>query len=290
MGFLKRLFCWVAGIFFVLFLFSMGLGFWIKSKLPTTDKVALIKVEGVIVNPDDILERLKKFEEDKSLKALVLRVNSPGGAVGASQEIYDELKRIRTEFKKPIVVSMGNVAASGGYYISLPADVIFAEGGTITGSIGVLIQKWDIEGLANKLGVKLEVVKTGKFKDILNPFRPMKPEEREYLLKLEESVLNQFKRAVVENRGKKLKVEIDKIADGRIFSGEQALELGLVDKLGNLEDAIKEATKLAGIKGKPPVVELKKSQPFLKKLLGNDLKGLNFLNLQSPYMLYYLMY
>jgi protease-4 len=268
----------------------MGLSFWIKGKLPSTSKVALLKVEGVITTSDDILQRLKKVEEDKSIKALVVRVNSPGGAVGASQEIYEELKKIRTVYKKPVVVSMGNVAASGGYYISLPANVIYAEGGTITGSIGVIIQKWDVEGLANKLGVKLEVVKTGKYKDILNPFRPIRPEEKELLLKLEESVLNQFKQAVVENRKGKLKVDINTIADGRIFSGQQALELGLIDRLGNLQDAINEAAKLAGIKGKPVVVELKRTQPFLKKLLGSELPSLKIFDVQSPYMVYYLMY
>jgi protease-4 len=290
MGFLKKLFCWIAGIFFLLSVISMGLGLWLKSKLPVGKKIAILKVEGVITNADDILERLKRVEEDKSVKALVVRVNSPGGAVGASQEIYEELRKIRYMYKKPVVVSMGNVAASGGYYISLPANVIFAEGGTITGSIGVIIQKWDVEGLAKKLGIKMEVVKTGKFKDILNPFRPMTPEEREYLLKLEESVLNQFKTAVVENRGKKLKVDIDKIADGRIFSGQQAKELGLIDKIGNFRDAISEAQKLAGIKGKPVVMELKRPQPFLKKILGNEFSSFKLLNTDAPYMVYYLMY
>ncbi len=289
MGFLKRLFCWVAGIFFVIFLSLMGLGLWLKSKLPTTDKVALIKVEGVINSSDSILKRLKKVEEDKSIKALVVRVNSPGGAVGAAQEIYDELLKIREEYKKPIVVSMGNVAASGGLYISLPANVIFAEGGTITGSIGVIIQKLDVSELASKVGVKVEVVKTGKFKDILNPFREMSPEEREFLLKLEKDVLDQFKEAVVKNRKGKLKVDIDQIADGRIFSGRQALEIGLVDKIGNLQDAIKEAARLAGIKGKPTVVELKKEQPFMKKLLGTEIKGLPF-DTATTIGIYYLLW
>ncbi len=267
----------------------MGLAAWLKTKLPTTPKVALIKVEGVINSSDDILKKLKKVEEDKSIKALVLRVNSPGGAVGASQEIYEELLKVKNEYKKPVVVSMGNVAASGGLYISLPANVIFAEGGTITGSIGVIIQKLDIQKLADKIGVKMEVVKTGKFKDILNPFREMTDEERKYLLELEKNVLNQFKEAVVKNRDKKLKVKIDEIADGRIFSGQQALQIGLIDKIGNLEDAINEAAKLAGIKGKPVVVELKKEQPLVKKLLGSDLKGFVPFDTSTTFGLYYLM-
>jgi len=289
MGFLKKLFCWLAGLFLVVFVAVMGLAYWFKSKLPTTQKVALVKVEGVINSSDDILKKLQRVEEDKSIKALVLRVNSPGGAVGASQEIYDELLKIRNEYKKPVVVSMGNVAASGGLYISLPANVIFAEGGTITGSIGVIIQKLDVQKLADKIGVKMEVVKTGKFKDILNPFREMTEEERKYLLELERNVLEQFKEAVVINRKGKLKVDINTIADGRIFSGKQALQIGLVDKLGNLEDAIKEAGRLAGIKGKPVVVELKKEQPLVKKLLGSDLKGVLPIDTSTTFGLYYLM-
>jgi protease-4 len=237
-----------------------------------------------------MLKLLKQVEEDKSIKALVVRINSPGGAVGASQEIYRELKKIKERYKKPIVVSMGNVAASGGYYVSLPANVIYAEGGTITGSIGVIVQKLDVQELANKIGVKLEVVKTGKYKDILNPFRPLTEDEKKLLLQLEESVLEQFKTAVVENRKGKLKVDINQIADGRIFSGAQAKELGLIDKIGNLEDAINEAARLAGIKGKPPVVELKKTQPFLKKLIGSNLDAVKILDTSSPFMVYYLMY
>ena len=290
MGFIKKLFCWVAGIFFVTFVGLMGLGLWLKSKLPTTDKIALIKVEGVITTADEILKKLKKVEEDKTIKALVLRVNSPGGAVGASQEIYRELIRIRDEYKKPVVVSMGNVAASGGLYISLPANVIFAEGGTITGSIGVIIQKLEVKKLADKIGVEVKVIKTGKFKDVLNPFKEMTPEEKEYLLRLEEDVLNQFKSAVEENRKGKLKVKVDQIADGRIFSGKQALEIGLIDKIGNLEDAIAEAGKLAGIKGKPVVVELKREQPLVKRLLGTDLKGFSLFDGSTTIGVYYLMY
>lgn len=290
MGFIKKLFCWVAGIFLVTFVGLMGLGLWLKSKLPTTDKVALIRVEGVITTADEILRRLKKVEEDKTIKALVLRVNSPGGAVGSAQEIYRELIRIRDEYKKPVVVSMGNVAASGGLYISLPANVILAEGGTITGSIGVILQKLEVKKLADKIGIEVEIIKTGKFKDVLNPFREMTPEEKEYLLKLEEDVLNQFKLAIEENRKGKLKVKVDQIADGRIFSGKQALELGLIDKLGNLEDAIAEAGKLAGIKGKPVVVELKREQPLVKRILGTDLKALSFLDGSTTIGVYYLMY
>jgi protease-4 len=289
MEFLKKLFCKVAVAFFVIFVGLMGLGIWLKSKIPTTPKVAVLKVEGVINTADDILARLKKVEEDKSIKALVVRVNSPGGAVGASQEIYEELKKIKEKYKKPVVVSMENVAASGGLYISLPANVIYANGGTITGSIGVIIQKLTVKELLHKLGIKAEVVKTGKYKDILSPFRDMTPDEKEYLLKLEENVLNQFKEAVVENRKGKLKVDINQIADGRIFTGSQAKEIGLIDKIGNYQDAITEAASLAGIKGKPVVVELKKEQPLVKKILGTSLKGVNMLDFDSPLMVYYLM-
>ncbi|HID79276.1 MAG TPA: S49 family peptidase, partial [Aquificales bacterium] len=162
--------------------------------------------------------------------------------------------------------------------------------GTITGSIGVILQKLEVKKLADKIGIEVEIIKTGKFKDVLNPFREMTPEEKEYLLKLEEDVLNQFKLAIEENRKGKLKVKVDQIADGRIFSGKQALELGLIDKLGNLEDAIAEAGKLAGIKGKPVVVELKREQPLVKRILGTDLKALSFLDGSTTIGVYYLMY
>jgi protease-4 len=290
MGFLKKFFCWVSVLLAITFVGLMGLGYWFKSKLPTSEKIAVIKVEGVINSADNILRKIKRVEENKSIKALVLRVNSPGGAVGASQEIYDELLRLKNEYKKPIVVSMGNVAASGGLYISLPADVIYAEGGTITGSIGVIIQKLDVQKLSDKIGVKVEVIKTGKFKDILNPFRGMTEEEKQYLLRLEHDVLEQFKKAVVENRKGKLKVDINQIADGRIFSGHQALEIGLIDKIGNLEDAINEAAKLAGIKEKPVVVEIKKEQPLIRKILGSNLQGIIPFDPSTTIGVYYLMY
>jgi len=289
MAFFKKLFCWIAALFLILSLSLMGLGYWLKSKLPRGNKVAIVKVEGVINRSDEILKKLKQVEEDKRIKALVVRVNSPGGAVGASQEIYRELLRVKNEYGKPVVVSMGNVAASGGLYISLPANVIFAEGGTVTGSIGVIIQKLDIHKLAEKLGVRVEVVKTGKYKDLLNPFREMTEDERKLLKRLEEDVLDQFKRAVVENRKGKLKVDIDQIADGRIFTGHQAVEIGLVDRLGNIEDAIDEAARLAGIKGKPVVVELKKEQPLLKRVLGADLKVGNVFDTSTTLGVYYLM-
>jgi len=217
-----------------------------------------------------------------------LRVNSPGGAVGASQEIYRELVRLKEEFKKPLVVSMANVAASGGYYVSLPGDFIYAEGGTITGSVGVIIQKLNVSKLAQKIGVELEVVKTGPYKDALNPFRPLTEEEKKYLLELEKSVLNQFVEAIKESRKERLKVDPQTIADGRIFSGAQALELGLIDGLGNLEDAIKKAAELAKIKGKPAVVELKPKKPLMERLVGSE-ASLPFA-VQSPYMVYYLMH
>jgi len=288
MRFLRKVFCVISVTFFVLFVSLMGLSIWVKKRLPLVNKIAIIRIEGVITTADDIVKLIKKAGEDKSIKAVVLRVNSPGGAVGATQEIYKELLRLKKEFRKPLVVSMENVAASGGLYVSLPADVIYANGGTITGSIGVIIQKMNIEGLMKKLGVQAEIVKTGKFKDILSPFREMKEEEKKLLAQLEENVLEQFKQAVVENRKGKLKVDIDSIADGRIFTGLQAKEIGLVDKIGNLEDAIKEAEKLANLTKSATVIELKKEEPFLRKFLGNNLENIKN-SLSTPLMFYYLL-
>ncbi len=215
------------------------------------DQVAVIKIEGVITESENILRLLRRYRKSRSVKALVLRVNSPGGAVAPSQEIYLELKRFGE--KKPVVCSMSSVAASGGYYVCLGCNYIISAPGTVTGSIGVLMQVLDLEELLRWMKIRQQVIKSGKFKDAGSPYRPLTPEEKKYFQKVIDNVHNQFKKALAESRGLK-EEEIEKIADGRILTGEQALELGLVDALGNLEDAIKKAGELAGIKGEPEVI------------------------------------
>lgn len=221
------------------------------TRLVPREHVGVVKVEGMILDSTKVIEQLVFFHEDDSVKAIVLRVDSPGGGVGPSQEIYDEVRRIDAE--KPIIVSMGSVAASGGYYIAAPARRIFANPGTLTGSIGVIMEFTNFQELLEKIGLSNEVVKSGKHKDIGSPVRPMTEEDRTLLQALIDDVHTQFVEAIAAGR----RLEIQKVrtlADGRIFTGRQARELGLVDELGNLDAAVRYAGKLGGIEGKPDVV------------------------------------
>jgi protease-4 len=235
----------------------------LQKNVPIGDKVALIRVEGPIIDSKDTVDQIKDFAKDPSVKAIVLRIDSPGGAVAPSQEIYEEVRKGMA--KKKIVVSMGSVAASGGYYIASPASRIFANPGTLTGSIGVIMEIPNFQGLMSKLGIKTEVVKAGKHKDIASIFRTMKKEEREILQGVLDNVHDQFINAVANGR-KMLPEDVRKIADGRVFTGEQAVKAGLVDELGDLEDAVKAAGKLSGIKGEPVVITKKEKFSFFNLL------------------------
>ncbi|MDH4230619.1 MAG: signal peptide peptidase SppA [Nitrospirota bacterium] len=240
----------ISGLLVLLVIISLFLTLFQKS-IPLRSRLALIRIEGPIMDSKDAVDEIKEYTKDSSIKAIVLRVDSPGGAVAPSQEIYEEVKKAAAE--KPVVVSMGSVAASGGYYISSPATRIIANPGTLTGSIGVIMELPNLEGLMNKIGIRTEVIKSGKHKDIASAFRSMGKEEREILQGVMDNVHEQFMKAVAE--GRKISIEdVRKIADGRIFTGEQAKTLGLVDELGTGEDAIKTAATLAGIKEEPEVV------------------------------------
>lgn len=221
------------------------------SAFPVGEKVAILDVEGIIQTSRAFNQRLIELREDESVKAIVLRVDSPGGAVGPSQEIYTEVKR--TARVKPVVVSMGSVAASGGYYIAAPAQRILANPGTITGSIGVIMEFTNIEELLGKLGLKSQVVKSGEHKDLGSPTRPMSAQDRKIFQALIDDVHQQFTTAIAEGRKMDLN-KVESLADGRVFSGNQALKAGLVDELGNLQDAIRVAGKLGGITGDPNVI------------------------------------
>lgn len=216
-----------------------------------TDKVAVVDIKGVIADPYDVNQTLRELGERDDVKAVVLRIESPGGAVGPSQEIHGEVLRLRE--KKTVVASMGAIAASGGYYAAVAADKIMANPGTITGSIGVIVEFINAQELLGKLGLKGYVVKSGKYKDVGSPLREMEKEERELLQSLINDVNGQFITAVAEGRGLKAE-DVRKIADGRIFTGSQAKELNLVDELGGLSDAIALSASLAGIEGEPSVV------------------------------------
>ena len=247
---------------FIFFLVFISVIFTLISK-GTMDKVALVRVEGPIIEAKTIVEEIKGYVKDSSVRAIVLRVDSPGGGVVPSQEIYNEVKKARAV--KKVVVSMGSVAASGGYYISAPADRIVANPGTITGSIGVIMVVPNLKGLLEKVGIKTEVVKSGKNKDLASVFRGIGDEERQIIQGVMDDVHEQFIAAVAEGR----KMEIDKtrkISDGRIFSGRQAIGVGLVDEIGDLDDAVKVAGKMAGIDGEPVVVS-KSEKGVISKLL-----------------------
>lgn len=230
-----------------------------SNTLFSKDGVGILEVNGVIMDSKKALKSLKKFEENSAVKALVIRINSPGGAVAPSQEIHDALKR----FPKPKVVSMSSVAASGGYYIAVAADKVYANAGTITGSIGVIMEFANLEKLYDWAKIKRFSIKTGKFKDSGAEYREMQPEERALLQGMVDDVLLQFKTAVSE--GRKLSLDsVTALADGRIFSGAQAKKVGLVDELGGIDEAIAEAGKLAGIQGKPKVITDEKKKGLME--------------------------
>ena len=249
--------------FIVLYLSSLLIG-GKSSKtirpLPGGDRVALIKVEGVLIASERIVDEINDYAEDSSVKAVVLRIDSPGGGVVASQEIYNALMNAKREGKK-IVASMGSVAASGGYYIAAAADKIVANPGTLTGSIGVKMEYPNLEKLLEKIGVKEIVVKSGEYKDVGSPFRNISERERKLLQGVIDDVQSQFVEAVATGRGMSL-AEVRAIADGRIFTGRQALELKLVDQMGDLAVSIQLAGDLAGIKGKPRVTGREKKLQF----------------------------
>jgi protease-4 len=217
------------------------------------EKIAVVNIEGPIKDSRTVIDQLLMFKKDSEVKAIVLRIDSPGGGIGPTQEIYEEVKKIRNKGNKRVFASMGSVAASGGYYIACAAEKIVANPGTITGSIGVIIEFTNVEELMRKIGLKSVLIKSGEFKDVMSPFKTMTDEEKTMLQGVIDSVHNQFIEAVTSSR--KLKREdVVKIADGRIFSGEQAKELGLIDSFGTLQDTISMAAEYTGIKGEPKVV------------------------------------
>lgn len=237
-------------LFFISVFFAKLLG-GEKSSFSLGEEIGVLEVKGLIVDSHDYIIQLNKFRDNKRIKAVVLRIDSPGGVVGPTQEIYEEVKKF--VLKKPLVVSMGSVAASGGYYIAAPASKIVANPGTITGSIGVLMKLSNIQGLLGKVGLKSFVLKSGTFKDTGSPVRPMTGEDRRILQEVIDSMHGQFVTAV--SQGRKLPIEeVRKIADGRIFSGEQALQHKLVDRLGNFQDAVAVAAKMTGIKEEPKLI------------------------------------
>jgi protease-4 len=255
----KKVMFVIAGCFmFLLVLFMVSvliakaiLGGDTDGRLVGNQGIGLVEVKGMILDSRETIRQLRYFLKKDNIKAVVLRVDSPGGVVAPSQEICDEVKKFAA--RKKIIVSMGSLAASGGYYISAPATLIYANPGTITASIGVILKLSNIEALIDKIGIKAYTLKTGKYKDSGSPVRQFSEEDRAMLQAVIDNTHEQFVQAVAA--GRKLPVEeVRRIADGRILSGEQAKAFKLVDRLGTLQDAIEEAGRLAGIKGDPEVV------------------------------------
>jgi protease-4 len=216
------------------------------------DKVAVVELNGPIYDARQIVRQFKKYGEHKSVKAILFRINSPGGGISPSQEIYNAVKRVR-DAGKPVIVSMGAVAASGGYYVALGADTIMANPGTTTGSIGVILEITNLSRLFQKLGIRFDVIKTGQFKDTGSPHRDLTPEDRRFLQGYINDAFEQFLQVVSEERHMNLS-DVRKLADGRVFTGRQAKEYGLVDVLGDYHDAIQLAASMAGIEGEPTLV------------------------------------
>jgi protease-4 len=276
-------------------LFGMGLGglilinlFFPDLDLSNDDRIALIRVEGVILDSQTTIGELKRFSENPSVKAIVIRIDSPGGGVVPSQEIYDAVKRIRNKNNKAVIASMGSVAASGGYYIAAATDRIVANPGTLTGSIGVIMETANVEGLLQKIGVEGVIIKSGKYKDVGSPLRKMSADERGLLQAVMDDVHKQFIEAVAEGRSLELRAA-QALADGRVFTGRQAKEAKLVDELGDLEDAIQLAAEVVGIEGEPKVVEPRR-RFSLREILDSKLR-LMFpkLDIQPGVSLKYLM-
>ena len=287
---LKGFFTLVGAVVSILIVLSVMLSFFsADSALSLGDKIGIVKVDGVILDSIEINRQIREFSERSDIKAVVIRINSPGGSVAPSQEIYSEIKRLRE--RKKVVASMSSVAASGGYYIAVAAEKIVANPGTITGSIGVIVQYLNFEELFSKVGLKGNIIKSGRFKDTGSPFRSMNEAERKLLQELVDDVEVQFVEAVARGRGLDIS-SVQKLADGRIFTGAQAKEKGLVDEIGSLQDSIELVASLAGMDKKPAIVYSKKKiEGFWKYFLGDDpgallgslYSGLNIMYLARPF-------
>ncbi|WP_420264294.1 signal peptide peptidase SppA [Candidatus Magnetominusculus dajiuhuensis] len=281
---MKKIVFFFIGLFVLLAVVSLALTL-VGKRIPLGEKIALIKVEGIILSSKETVKELKKYREDPSIKAIVLSVDSPGGSVVPSQEIYEEVKK--TSATKKVVVSMGAVAASGGYYISAPATKIMANAATVTGSIGAYMETVNISALMDKIGITREVVKSAKYKDMGSLYHGLGPDERAMFQGLLNDIHSQFVEAVAS--GRKMPLEkAEALADGRIFTGRQALRAGLVDKIGTLQDAIKETATLVGIKGQPNVVT-KKDDFSVTELFSNKLVSDLFVKVFPLYKFNYLM-
>src|SRR6202049_4697820 len=233
------------------------------------DRIGVVDLDGVILSPQPVVGQLKKFGDDSSIKAIILHVNSPGGGVAASEEIYREVKRIREEKKKKIVVSIETVGASGAYYIASASNKIYADNGSIVGSIGVIAEWVNYGDLLKWAKLKNIVLKTGEFKDTGNPARDLTSAEQAYMQSLIDNMFGQFVQAVADGRGLKFD-DVKSIADGKVWTGEQAKSMKLIDQVGDFEAAVADTAKSVGIKGEPSLVHPDKERKTVLDLLLGD--------------------
>lgn len=236
------------------------------------DRIALVEINGVILDDEQILRDLRRFRRDGSVRGYVVSINSPGGGVGASQSIYRELRRIRDDDERPVVASIAGMGASGGYYIALAADSIYVLPGSVTGSIGVIMELPDASQLMDRIGIRFDVVKSAEHKDMGSLVRPLSPEDREILEGVVTDAFEQFVEAVATERGLEPGM-VERVADGRILTGRQALELGLVDAIGNLHDAFAAAGRMTGLGDQPRIATPPRRRGVLDLLLGQRFPG-----------------
>ena len=275
----SRTFLWVllgGGAFFLFLLAVFALVYFtVRSEQKSSsfggfgDKIAVVDLEGVIISPKDLVEQLRKYGDDSSIKAIIIHVNSPGGGAAASEEIYREVLRIRDVKKKRIVASIETVGASGAYYVSSATNKIFADEASIVGSIGVIAEWYNYEELLKWAKLQAIVLKAGEFKDTASPVRPMTPAERAYLQGMIDNMHTQFIESVA--KGRRMKVdEIKPLADGKVWTGEQAMPLKLIDQIGDFRAAVEDTAKSVGIKGEPTIVRPEKDRKSLLDLLFGD--------------------
>jgi protease IV len=255
---------------FVLFL-AIGSILWPDRWKSPAAEIALVNIQGVLMSSQSIVRQLSNYRHNPKVRGIILRIDTPGGAVAPAQEIYSEILKLRAA-NKIVYASMGTVAASGGYYIACAADYVLANPGTLTGSIAAVMAFNNVEELTKKIGVKPDVIKSGLYKDVGSPLRAMKADERNLLQNVVDDVHQQFVQAVSEGRGLPV-AEVSKIADGRIMTGQQALKLKLVDEMGGLEKTTALLAEKLGIQGRPEVIEEKEKTPFFDWLLQSAFSG-----------------
>lgn len=268
---MRSFFRFSVGLLALMILLAIGSALLPDRWKSPSGEIALVRIQGMLMDSQNIVRQLSDYRYNPGVRGIILRIDSPGGAVAPAQEIYNEIMKLRAEHKT-VYASMGTVAASGGDYIACAADYVLANPGTLTGSIAAVMAFSNVEELTNKIGVKPVVIKSGKYKDVGSPMRTMKPEEQKLLQNVVDDVHQQFVQAVAKGRGLPVS-QVSEIADGRIMTGQQALKLKLIDEVGGLEKTIDLLAKKLGIAGRPKVIEEKEKTPFFDWLLQSSFSG-----------------